>query len=151
MNRKGSINSAKIFRVLGCILLVTALHGPSGLGSPENGWAQPGDATDEGLEITGLILDETKTKAGRDFFEWFNSYWREVKGLQYTITIQEIPDATRGTFMFIKVNDTMVYRQRMNPNPAIIENAAKSAVNRVRYYLFRQLNVQKNLEEEFQF
>lgn len=130
---------------------IAALHGAWGLGSPVNGWAKPGDATDEGLEITGLILDETKTKAGRDFFEWFNTYWREVEGLSYTISIQEIPDVTRGTFIFIKVNDTQVYGQRMNPNPHIIENAARSAVDRVRFYFFKLLNAQKNLEEEFKY
>ena len=130
---------------------IAALHGAWLLGSPVNGWAQPGDATDEGLEITGLVMDETKTQAGRNFFEWFNTYWREVENLQYTITIQEIPDATRGTFIFIKVNDTQVYQQRMNPNPEYVEVAARSAVGRVRLYLFKQLNAQKNLEEEFKY
>ncbi len=145
------MNAEKIFRIFCFILWVGLLHGPSGLGSLENGWAQPGDATDEGLEITGLVMDETKTQAGRNFFEWFNTFWRDVEGLQYTITIQEIPDATRGTFIFITVNDTKVYQQRMNPNPEYVEVAARSAANRVSFYLYRQLNAQKNLEEEFQY
>lgn len=53
-------------------------------------------ATDEGLEITGLVMDESKTKMGRDFFEVFNTHWREIAGIDYTIKVSEFPDGRRG-------------------------------------------------------
>jgi curli production assembly/transport component CsgE len=119
--------------------------------TPVGSGAQEMDATDEGLEISGLVLDETKTKPGRDFYEYFTTYWREVKGLQYTITVSELPDATRGSFVFVKVNDTMVYQKRLNPRPDLIENAAKQAVRQVGLHMFKKLTAQQQLEEEFQF
>jgi Curli assembly protein CsgE len=151
MNRKGRMNAEKTIQIICFIFWIAILHGAWELGSPVNGWAQPGDATDEGLGITWLILDETKTKAGRDFFEWFNTFWEEIKGLPYTITIKEVPLAAQGTFILINVDDTRVYEQRMDPNAEKIEIAAKSAVTRVKFHLYQKLNVQKNLEEEFQY
>lgn len=145
------VNSEKISRFFYLILIVATLCGAFLLSNTAPCQAQNQDATDEGLEISGLVLDETKTKPGRDFYEYFTIYWQEVKGLHYTITVSELPDATRGTFIFVRVNDTMVYRQRLNPRPDIIENAAKQAVGQVGLHLFKQLIVQQNLEEEFKF
>lgn len=138
----------KLFYLL---LSVNTLIGVLILSGPVTGHAQEFWATDEGLEITGLILDETKTKPGHDFYDYFNTYWKEVKGLNYTITIKELPDTTRGSFIFVNVNDTAVYRQRLNPRPDVIEEAAKRAVNRANYYLLRKMATQKRLEEEFQY
>ena len=115
------------------------------------GRAQGLDATDEGLEISGLILDETKTKPGRDFYEYFTTYWQEVKGIHYTISVSELPDSTRGSFIFVKVNDTLVYQKRLNPRPDIIEQEARRAVSRVGVYMFRQMITQQQLEGEFQY
>lgn len=110
------------------------------------------DATDEGLGISRLILDETKTKSGRDFYEFFTTYWQEVKGLDYTIIISELPPSiTRGSFIFVKVDDTMVYQKRLNPRPDIIEQEARQAVSRVGAYMLRRLTTQQQLEEEFQY
>jgi len=135
------------FFTLGNFALIGMLIGFT----PEGSAAQDRDATDEGLEISGLVLDETKTKPGRDFYEYFTTYWQEVKGLQYTIIVSELPDTTRGTFIFVKVNDTLVYQQRLNPRPDVIENASKQAVRQVGVHMFQQLTAQKQLEEEFQF
>ncbi len=118
---------------------------------PVSGWAQGPDATDEGLGITGLVLDETKTKPGRDFYEYFNSYWQEVEGLQYTITVSELPDATRGSFVFVKVDDVIVYQNRLNPQPDFIEQEARRAVSGVSAYMLKRLTTQRQLEKEFQY
>ena len=113
--------------------------------------AQEGMATDEGLEITGLILDETKTHGGREFFESFSKRWKEVKGLDYTITIAERPDRGRGSTIMVSVGDTRVYRKRLNPRWEWIEDESKTAVRRVNIYLFQRLTMQQQLEKEFQF
>ncbi len=113
--------------------------------------AQEGMATDEGLELTGLILDETKTRAGREFFESFSNRWREFRGLDYTITIMERPDAARGSFIMVSVDDTRVYLKRMIPRWEWIEEESQTAVRYVSGYLLQRLTTQKQLEKEFQF
>ena len=115
------------------------------------GMAQGLGATDEGLEIAGLVLDETKTKPGRDFYEYFNTHWQEVEGLHYTITVSELPDATRGSFVLVRVNDAIVYQNRLNPQPDFIEQEARQAVSRVAAYMLQQLTTQQQLEKEFQY
>jgi len=141
--RLRKINKNTAVPLLLCFFLV--------LCGPVSGWAQGLDATDEGLEITGLVLDETKTKPGRDFYEYFNTYWQEVEGLYYTITVGELPDATRGSFVFVKVDDVIVYQNRLNPQPDFIEQEARRAVSGVSGYMIQQLTAQQQLEKEFQY
>lgn len=122
------------------------------LGVAIPGVAQPGGmATDEGLEISGLMLDETKTKIGRDFYEYFNTHWQEIKGINYTITITELPSAIRGSIMRIKWNDEVIYQAILNPRPGQVEKTAKQAVLEVQVYVLKQLTTQQQLEEEFQY
>lgn len=122
------------------------------LGVAISGVAQPGGmATDEGLEISGLMLDETKTKIGRDFYEYFNTHWQEIKGINYTITITELPSAIRGSIMRIKWNDEVIYQAILNPRPGQVEKTAKQAVLEVQVYALKQLTTQQQLEEEFQY
>ena len=131
----------RVFRMfLATLFLVLSMATP--------GQAQE-DATDEGLGIPGLILDETKTKQGRDFFEYFNLRWQEVEGLSYTIEIIELPDRRRGSFISVKVDENRVFMERLNPT--MVEESAQRAVRRVGGYLIQKLIAQENLEQEFQF
>lgn len=61
-------------------------------------------ASDEGLGITGLILDETKTKGGHDF-TIFHHQLASCKRVEYTIHIAEQPDRARGSFIKISINE----------------------------------------------
>lgn len=103
-------------------------------------------ASDEGLGITGLILDETKTKGGHDFYDFFTINWRAVKGVEYTIHIAEQPDRARGSFIKVLINDRQVYFQRLNPRTDAIEEAAKRAVQRTRYILVKRLFTSNELD-----
>jgi len=105
-------------------------------------------ASDEGLEITGLVLDETKTKAGRDFFDYFNIAWVPVPGLTYTIHIAEQPDRARGSFIKVLIDENLVFFQRLNPSDEVISGAAKSAVQTTRVTLLRRLLTRKQLDDE---
>ncbi len=108
--------------------------------------AQGQMATDEGLGITGLILDETKTKGGHDFYDFFTINWNAVKGVEYTLHITEQPDRARGSFIKVLINDRQVFFQRLNPRTDAIEEAAKRAVQRTRYILVRRLLTKNELE-----
>ncbi len=103
-------------------------------------------ATDEGLEITGLVLDETKTKGGHEFYEFFTVNWNTVRGVEYTIHIGEQPDLGRGSSIKVLIDDTQVFFQRLNPRTDVIEEAAKKAVQVVRLILARRLLTRKELD-----
>ena len=98
------------------------------------------------LEIDGLIIDETKTKIGRDFYSFFYTMWEAPEGIvNYTIYIIEKPTGTMGSLIWIKVNDDFVYGNRHKPNREEIENGAKYGINFVQQYLFIRENEERQL------
>lgn len=132
MKKSATFNRLLIFGLALVLFCAPAAHGQM--------------ASDEGLEITGLVLDETKTKGGHDFYDFFTVNWRAVKGIDYTIHIAEQPDRSRGSFIKVLINDRQVYFQRLNPRTDAIEEAAKLAVQRTRYILVKRLFTSNELD-----
>jgi len=95
------------------------------------------------MEVDGMILDETITKMGRDFYNIFYQYWQQPpEAYNFTIKISEQPAPTLGTMVSVKVNDTRTFHARLQPRYDFIEEASKQAV-RISY------NYLKNNKEEF--
>jgi len=101
---------------------------------------------DDFIGITGLVINETVSKAGHDLFDAFTSRWEPIEGLDFTITIVEKPDLVFGTQFYIKVDDNVVYGGRLNPRWDAIEKTAKTSIQRVSLYLLERLTVSKELE-----
>jgi len=103
--------------------------------------------TDEGfIGITGLVINDTISKAGNDLFDAFNSRWKPIEGLNFTITIIEKPDQVFGSQFWIKVDEDVVYSGRLNPRWDFIDKTAKTAVQKVSLFLLERLTVNKELE-----
>ncbi len=115
--------------------------------SPAAAQRDLGEDSDEWLGITGLIVDETMTKAGRDFYEYFSTYWQPIRGMDYTIYIEERADVIRGSQFWVKVDDDVVHQFRLSPRQGQIEELAGYTVSRVYGYLMQRLTVKKQLEE----
>ena len=81
------------------------------------------------LEIDGLVVDETLTKLGRDFYEGFYRLWRAPEGaVNYTVTVQERPLPSIGTLVAVRVDDEVAFQVRLLPRADAIEGAARQAV-----------------------
>lgn len=81
------------------------------------------------MEVDGMVLDETISKIGRDFYNVFYQYWSGPdNAFNYTITISEKPAPSLGTIVTVKVNDTFTYQSRLQPRFELIEEAGKDAV-----------------------
>jgi curli production assembly/transport component CsgE len=77
-----------------------------------------------------IIVDETRTKSGRDFYECFQNLWDTPANIHdYTITIQELPDRLMTTQISVLVNDNIAYRSMMQSRYEIIESQAGEAVS----------------------
>lgn len=100
---------------------------------------------DNGMEISGLLIDETLTRSGRDFFYFFNSNWQSLLG-NHTITIQERQDRGSSTSILISVNDTLVFQSALNRKPGAVEEAAKQAVTRTRDFILYQAEAFEELD-----
>jgi curli production assembly/transport component CsgE len=88
------------------------------------------------LEIDGLIVDETITKIGRDFYDLFHQYWEPpVQAKNFTILIKELPARGTGALIQISANDELLFEQHMMPRYDIIQEIAVYAVALTTEYL----------------
>ena len=113
-------------------------------------WAQDISQAEElKLEIDGLVVDQTLTKTGRDFYELFYNQWQPPSGAKnYTLLIQEQPSRGpgMGTQINILINDHQVVAIPLQPRYAIIENYAGKAVRIAANYLKNYQQIQRDLD-----
>lgn len=103
------------------------------------------------LEFDGLVLDQTRTRIGREFYELFYAKWAGTAIPSGSdILLEEQP--VRGLFGFleIKVNDTVVAAYRLQPGAEWMETAVQEATQRVGQYLQQLEQIQQDLENQDQ-
>jgi curli production assembly/transport component CsgE len=104
-----------------------------------------------GYEIDGLIVDETFTKIGRDFYDIFYSNWEAPpKVNNYSVKIKERPLRGRGFQIVIEVNDSEINEMNLQPQYDMIEGAALQAVGQTQEYLYNYENLKEQLETDDQ-
>lgn len=88
------------------------------------------------IELDGLVLDETRSKIGRDFYDIFYQQWQAPSSSSnYTITISEQPTPSLGSLITVKVNDQQVFQYRLQPRYEIITQVAEYAVRFTNRYM----------------
>jgi hypothetical protein len=97
-------------------------------------------ATEESLlvEITGLIIEQTMTRIGYDFYEYFFLLWEQPQVAQisdYNIYINERASPLWGSWVWVSVNDTVVWQNLLKPRAAEVEDAAKQAIAATKQFL----------------
>ncbi|WP_299579821.1 CsgE family curli-type amyloid fiber assembly protein [uncultured Sunxiuqinia sp.] len=99
------------------------------------------------IEIDGLLVDNTKTKIGRDFYDLFYANWEPpVNAKNYTITILEKPFRLTSTLIVVSINENVVYQAILQPRQEIVEQLSEQAAavtfNYLKNYeeIMRQLN-----------
>lgn len=98
------------------------------------------------LEVDGLIVDNTVTKMGRDFYDIFMSKWEAPPNAKnFTITIRELPSLGIGTAVVVEINDHQVIEVPLQPRYDIIEEIATYAVGRCYEYLEHYEQIQQEL------
>ena len=99
--------------------------------------------------LSGYILDQTKTRIGREFYDAFVQRWEFIPGLEgYNIIILEMSDPKWGTQIQIFVEETLVYITSLKPRLEDIDARAQEAIDAVfQYFMFIQ-EKEKALKEE---
>jgi curli production assembly/transport component CsgE len=104
---------------------------------------------DADIEIDGLLFDETKTKSGRDFYDYFYSGWEApAEAKNYSIFIQEKPYRLTTTMIEVKINETIVFQSFLQPRQEIVEMLAEQATQRTRVYLQNYEEIIRQMEGE---
>lgn len=101
------------------------------------------------LEIDGLIVDNSVTKMGRDFYDIFMSNWEAPQGAKnYTITIRERPAMGISSIVTVEINDQQILEIPLQPRYDIIEEMAGHAVGSCYQYLENYEQIQQELSGE---
>ncbi len=88
------------------------------------------------VEINGLIIDESRTVTGREFYrEFFESWGEPTVDITYDIVIKEIPDARWGSMLSIDINGTTAWRKILQPRSGKAREEARASVPQVRRFL----------------
>jgi curli production assembly/transport component CsgE len=104
---------------------------------------------DPDIEIDGLLINNTKTKNGNDFYELFYRYWNApLNAHNYTIYILEKPYRLTTTIIEIKINEITVFQSFLQPRIAFIELKSQQAVHQTQTYLRSYEKILKQLEGE---
>ena len=99
--------------------------------------------------IAGLIIEETMTKIGYDFYEYFFLLWEAPKGISvkdYNIFINERASPSWGSWVQVRVDERIIWNSVLRPRSVEIEDAAKQAVAATKQYLvdFEQYQFKTN-------
>lgn len=98
------------------------------------------------LEIDGLIVDNSVTKLGRDFYDLFMGQWEAPQGAKnYTITIRELPAMGISSIVIVEINDQQIIELPLQPRYDIIEEMASYAVGSCYQYLENYEQIQQEL------
>ncbi|GEM_PF-4828471 len=80
------------------------------------------------LEIDGIVMDETMSKAGRDFYEIFFSLWVKPSDFKnYYIKIKEKPFRMNSTLIEVHLKEVVVYRAMLQRRYDDIVEMARQA------------------------
>ncbi len=98
---------------------------------------------EDGIELRGIVVEETKTKPGRDFYEFFyNSYSLNQINGNKVVGIYETLSFGRTTIIQVKIEDNVIHKFIGKPDLEYLEQMSKIAVRKVFKY-FKDLKNQK--------
>lgn len=91
--------------------------------------------TDKGIEIAGLISDETKTKIGKDFYELYFKKYNEasINGTEI-VTIEEQLSFGRTTKIKVLISNVLISEFMSFPDEDFLQYKADEAVFKTKKY-----------------
>lgn len=98
------------------------------------------------IEISGLVIDATQTKIGKDFYDLFYQQWNELENIPtQSITINERALPQLGSQISVEVGDHLIFLQYIQPRYEIIEQMAEYALQQTIAYVQNYDEMQKQL------
>ncbi|MCL1036065.1 curli production assembly/transport protein CsgE [Shewanella submarina] len=96
----------------------------------------PASRASDDIEISGLVIDRTLTRFGKDFAFYYSGYWRDLtftQGANVTLTETVFPQA--GTKLTVEINGTLIYVTHFGRRASPVKERAEEAVLRTVDYL----------------
>lgn len=97
----------------------------------------------DGIVLRGIVADETKTKFGKDFYDFFYFYYtyNKVNG-DKVVKIDEMRSFRRNTKITISIEEEVVFEFFTRPDNEFLEEMSKTAIRQVFKY-FQKLKKEK--------
>jgi len=103
----------------------------------------------EDPDISGLLINNTRTRIGQEFYRQFCAGWGEVHTrFSFNINIREIPDARWGSMLVVEINDRQAFRKILGPRTAEMEQEVEKAILAARSYLVHLIRTNGNLDTD---
>ncbi len=98
-----------------------------------------------------MVVDETITKVGRDFYEVFYSKWEApASEVSYTIFIKELPQIGQGSLVSVYIDESELFSQPVQPRYEVVEALAEYAVALVSSYIINYEQMSQQLGNQDQ-
>jgi|GEM_PF-4112321 len=99
--------------------------------------AEPSEAPATQFSLD-LVIDETRSIQGRDFYNIFYRNWEAPEGaMNYTVYVREQPGRGQGSVVEVRVNDEIAFRTQLQPRYEVVEEAAHQAVQFTQRFMQR--------------
>lgn len=90
---------------------------------------------EEDYSLKGLVIDNTKSKIGKDFFELFYTQYNQLsEQFAFVITVSELPSFGRNGIVNIDVGDRNLYSFRVVPNDDYISAQVQMSLRQINNY-----------------
>lgn len=89
----------------------------------------------EEFVLKGLVIDQTKTKFGRDFFDYFYSAYNLMnEKYPFIVTITEVPSLGRTSIIQIEDRDKLLHSFRVEPKEEYVKMQVDYTLKRLNQY-----------------
>lgn len=81
------------------------------------------------IELSGLVLDRTITRFGKDFFFYYTGYWRDIpdtEGLTVVVHEQVFPQA--GTRLWVEIEQQTIFQTYFGRRHTDVKKVAEQAI-----------------------
>ena len=100
-----------------------------------------------GSESQGLVMDQTISKLGRDFYDLFYGSFEAPGGLEdFTIMVVERQARANNAVVALIVNDTELFEMPLIPRADTMEESARAAVGAAVDFLLQAQSISRQLE-----
>jgi len=102
------------------------------------------------LDFSGFVIDETRTRAGRDLYDLFYTRWLSFDNVQgdYTIRFEELPFRGLNTILKVYLNDEQKVEQVIQPNYDFLESFADWLSGFLQFHVQQLKQVESDLEKD---
>lgn len=102
---------------------------------------------EDDFELKGLVVDNTKSKIGRDFFELFYNLYKDApEQYAFVINVNELPSIGRNGIINIDTSDRNIYSFRVVPSDEYIAAQAQITLRYLNNYYRENNMIQKELK-----